>query len=90
MVETFHPAKRDKALTERGRDFALASEVFASSLVTVLDDRQEYGEERLVTVGLLIGRMVVVCWTPRGEDRHVFSMRKANDREQKKYASLLR
>ena len=90
MVVTFHPAKRDKALTERGLDFTPASEVFASPLVTFLDDRQEYGEERLVTVGLLIGRMVVVCWTPRGEVRHVFSIRKANDREQKKDAPLLR
>jgi uncharacterized DUF497 family protein len=33
----------------------------------------------------LHGRMVIVVWTPRGEDRHVMSMRKANDREQAKY-----
>ena len=26
--------------------------------------------------------MVVVGYTPRGADRHVFSMRKANEREQ--------
>jgi uncharacterized DUF497 family protein len=29
--------------------------------------------------------LVVVGWTPRGDARHVFSMRKANEREQKKY-----
>lgn len=90
MAITYHPAKRDKALAERGLDFAAASEVFAGPRVTFLDDRQDYGEERLVTVGLLLGRMVVVCWTPRGDDQHVFSMRKANDREQKKYTPLLR
>ena len=39
--------------------------------------------------GLLAGRMVVVGYTPRGADRHVFSMRKANDREKARIAPLL-
>jgi hypothetical protein len=34
----------------------------------------------------LHGRVVVIGYTPRGEDRHVFSMRKANDREQTRLA----
>ena len=38
---------------------------------------------------LLAGRMVVVGYTPRGADRHVFSMRKANAREQARIAPLL-
>jgi uncharacterized DUF497 family protein len=33
--------------------------------------------------------MVVVVWTQRGEARHVISMRKANDREQARYARYL-
>ena len=37
------------------------------------------------TVGHLDGRMVVVCWTPRGNTRHVISMRKTNDREKARY-----
>lgn len=90
MAITFDPMKRDKALRERGLDFAAADQVFGTKRVTFVDDRHDYGEDRLVTVGLLTGRMVVVCWTPRGEDRHVFSMRKANAREQTKYAPRLR
>ena len=35
------------------------------------------------------GRMVAVGYTPRGVDRHVFSMRKANEREQTRIAPLL-
>jgi len=87
MAITFDPAKRDKALSERGLDFAAAGEVFGGPRVSFLDDRHDYGEDRIITVGFLAGRMVVVCWTLRGEDRHVISMRKANDREQRKYAS---
>jgi uncharacterized DUF497 family protein len=34
-------------------------------------------------------RMVVLVWTPRGAARHVISMRKANDREQRRYEDRL-
>lgn len=34
-------------------------------------------------------RLVVIGYTPRGADRHVFSMREANDREQVRIAPLL-
>jgi uncharacterized protein len=43
----------------------------------------------MITVGYLRGRMVIVCWTPRGDARHVFSMRKANEREKAKYSAEL-
>jgi len=51
--------------------------------------RQDYGETRIICYGWLDGRMVVVGYTPRGADRHVFSMRKANDREKVRLAPLL-
>ena len=35
---------------------------------------------------MLAGRLVVVGYTPRGTVRHIFSMRKANDREQTRLA----
>ena len=47
------------------------------------------GEVRIICYGLLAGRIVVVGYTPRGADRHVFSMRKANAREQARIAPLL-
>ena len=85
MRITFDPAKRDRTLAERGLDFARAAEVFAGRQLTGEDSRFAYGEQRLITVGVLDGRMVVVVWTPRGNARHVISMRKANEREKAKY-----
>ena len=46
------------------------------------DLRNDYGEKRILCFGMLRDRMVVIGYTPRGADRHGFSMRKANDREQ--------
>ncbi|MCX7171749.1 MAG: BrnT family toxin [Proteobacteria bacterium] len=89
MRITFDPAKREKTLAERGLDFADATLVFAGVTVEIEDTRKNYDETRIICYGLLEGRMVVVGYTPRGADRHIFSMRKANDREQTRIAPLL-
>ena len=76
-------------MAERGLDFADAALVFADVTLDVEDIRKDYGEPRIICNGLLGGRMIVVGYTPRGMDRHVFSMRKANEREQARIAPLL-
>ena len=89
MRITFDPVKRAKTLTERGLDFADAARIFAGVTVEIEDTRKNYGERRVICYGLLAGRVVVVGYTPRGADRHVFSMRKANEREKARIAPLL-
>ena len=89
MRITFDPEKRDRTLQERGLDFADAAEVFAGDTLDGQDDRKDYGEIRMITAGRLRGRMVIVVWTPRGEARHIISMRKANEREQARYRQRL-
>jgi len=86
---TFDPIKRDKTLADRGLDFADAEIVFEGITVEIDDLRKNYGESRVICFGFLEGRMVVVGYTPRGAVRHIFSMRKANEREQKRIAPLL-
>jgi len=82
---TCDPVKRAKTLGDRGLDFMDAEHVFADRHFTVTDDRKDYGEIRQITVGFLQGRMLVVGWVQRGDSRHVFTMRKANEREIHKY-----
>lgn len=85
----FDEGKRNKTMVERGLDFARAGEVFAGRHFTAQDLREDYSEPRFITVGQLDGRMVLIVWTPRGEARRIISMRKANDREQARYAHRL-
>jgi uncharacterized DUF497 family protein len=86
---TFDQAKRDWTLAERGVAFEDAALVFAGRNYEWPDDRRDYGETRVITVGWLRGRMVIVVWTRRGATRHVISMRKANAREQAQYRERL-
>jgi uncharacterized protein len=63
--------------------------VFAVVTLEFEDTRKDYGEIRVICFGYLEDRMVVVGYTPRGTGRHIFSMRKANEREQSRLAPLL-
>ena len=89
MQIEFDPDKREKTLTERGLDFARIGELFDGVHVTLPDTRQDYGEPRFISVGLLDERVVVTVWTPRGKACRIISLRKANEREIEKYATSL-
>lgn len=91
MRITYGQAKWASNLEKHGLDFEDAAEVFADPRSTTLsDDRRDYGENRYQTFGYVSDRLVVVVWTPRGEDeRRVISMRKANAREQAHFAHRL-
>ena len=86
---TFDAAKRQATLATRGLDFADAAEVFRGETLDWKDERLDYGEDRIVTVGYLRGRLVVILWTERHGSRRIISMRKANEREQARYGQRL-
>jgi len=89
MEIEFDRGKRDITWQERGIDFADAAIVFAGPVVTAEDRREDYGELRYITFGILAGRLVAVIWTPRDGKRRIISMRKANEREKNKIIPLL-
>lgn len=86
MKIEYDPAKRSKTFSERGLDFDSAIDVFAGPTYSFPDRRFNYGEPRMVTVGMLEHRWIVVVWTNRGDVRRIISMRYANEREIAKYS----
>ena len=89
MQISYDPGKRRITLTTRGLDFDDAVHVFAGTTFEVEDTRRDYGEIRVICYGLLAQRLVVVCYDQRGTTRHIFSMRKANEREQTRIGARL-
>ena len=85
MRVTYDPSKRRRTLEERGLDFESALDVFEGLTLEVEDTRRDYGEKRILCVGFLDRRMVMVGYTPRGTARHIFSMRRCNEREIGRY-----
>ncbi|TEU19012.1 MAG: BrnT family toxin [Anaerolineales bacterium] len=67
-------------------DFADVPVVFEGPMLIDYDDRQDYGEDRWIGIGLLRSIVVVVVFTERGKDTIcIISARKANQNECERY-----
>jgi uncharacterized DUF497 family protein len=84
-VIRFDPAKRLRTLEQRGLDFLDAEIVFAGQTIEAPDQRRDYSEVRILCAGWLRGRAVIVVYTERNGIRHIIFMRKANEREQRRF-----
>ena len=82
MRFTWHEPKRQTTRNRRGLDFADAEWVFAGPTFTFEDDREDYGEQRWVTCGILRSKVVVIVHTESEDEIHVISMREADKDEQ--------
>lgn len=58
---------------------------FATSLER-LDDRHDYGEERIIALGFIGSVLFTLTYTERGERIRVISLRKSTNVEMVKYA----
>ncbi len=85
----WHEEKSKANLLKHGLSFEDAETVFSGKCVTFEDDRFDYGERRLITLGKLEDRTVVIIHSPRDTGSRIISMRKANSREQKIYQKRL-
>ncbi len=79
------PAKAESNLERHGVDFADAATVLSDdSALTRRDDNP--AEERCATVGMdVLGRVLVVIFTWRGEEIRLISARRATASERKQY-----
>ena len=50
------------------------------------DQRRDYGEDRISGLGYIGDRLFYVVFVARDEERRIISLRKANQREVKRYA----
>ncbi len=73
--------KSARTFRERGLDFKTAALIFAGDVVEFSDERRDYGEERLVAVGVVGDEVLVVVSTLRGPVRRIISARRANRKE---------
>ncbi len=82
MRFTWHDLKGQFNLNKHGLDFAEAERAFSGPTFTFEDNREDYGEQRWVTLGLLGEKVVVIVHTEADDEIHVISMREAEKSEQ--------
>ena len=90
MRFTWDPRKSDRNLQERGFDFEFATLIFDGPTVERTDSRRNYGEHRVIALGLAQGIALTVVYTDRagiGREviRRIISARQSDRRERAAY-----
>ena len=83
----WHDAKAEANSEAHGVSFDLATTVFKDPFaVERQDDREDYGEQRFVIIGMAEGHVVLfVAYTEREERIRIISARRATQYEQDDY-----
>jgi uncharacterized DUF497 family protein len=80
------PVKARKNLKKHGVSFTAAARVFADRLrIEWLDTREDYGEDRYVTVGRVKAEVLAVAYTMHGDLIRTISARLASPQEKEEY-----
>jgi uncharacterized DUF497 family protein len=87
MMMTFDPAKDALNLAKHGVSLALAAELRWDLVLAAPDLRHFYGEVRMIGYAPIGERLFCVVYTDRDVERRIISLRKANDREVRRYAN---
>ena len=84
---SWHVKKRQENIEERDLDFVeFAPKIFADPNVTIKpDNRNDYGEERFLALGMADGMRLCLCFTPRDGVIHLITIFKVHEKEWSKY-----
>ena len=85
MHFSWDETKRKGNIAQHGLDFADAARVFDSPMVLFEDDRQDYGEQRMIGIGLLESLVVLIVHVESETNIRIISMRKADSNETNLY-----
>ena len=90
MEFSWDSRKSEANLALRGFDFAFATLIFDGPTLERADTRQDYGEPRVIAIGLAQGISLTVVYTDRSAGgRRIISARRSNRREREAYERAL-
>jgi uncharacterized DUF497 family protein len=82
MRYTWDPKKARLNKEKHGITFPEAIRIFDQYTFEQIDDREDYGEERIFAMGLYRDRVLVVIYADHGDIRRIISARKAKRHEE--------
>jgi uncharacterized DUF497 family protein len=72
-------------IEKHGIDFDTARLIFDGPVLEMMDERFDSGEKRVIAIGSVENRELVVVYTDRGEARRIISARRAHSHERRAY-----
>ena len=84
-------AKNVANIGKHGIDFADVTDIFNHPMLSFIDDRENYNEERWIAIGWMKSLVAVVVYTEQqGEVIRIISARKATKREVLHYEQAIK
>jgi uncharacterized DUF497 family protein len=80
--------KNQVNIAKHGISFLSASRVFRGPVINKPDDRHDYGETRMIAIGVAEGREIAVVYTMRGDTCRIISVRRAGRDERRAYRQI--
>ncbi len=77
--------KREQNRAKHGVDFLDAALIFEGPILAREDTRQDYGETRLIALGMVDGVVYVLTYTMRGEVTRIISAWQGGRKEHERY-----
>jgi uncharacterized DUF497 family protein len=87
MKIIFDEAKNSANLSKHGLSLSEAKKLEWDDALIWQDVRRDYGEMRMIALGVIGERLYCVVYVDREEVRRIISLRKANNKEQIFYVS---
>ena len=81
--------KRRANIRRHGIDFLDAALAFAADTIEWIDDREDYGEERMIALGLSGLIVLRITYTLRGDTIRIISAQRASRHDEKSYFKAL-
>lgn len=85
----FDPNKDRLNVEKHGLSLSLAERLDWDAALLWIDDRQDYGETRVLALAPNTGILYYVAFVDRADVRRIISLRRANRREVKRYVQAL-
>jgi uncharacterized DUF497 family protein len=86
VTATFDPKKDAANFKKHGVSLAEGDGALSDPLAVTIEDESAEGEQRFVTLGAnTFGFLMVVVWTPRGDETRIISVRKPTPKERRSY-----
>jgi len=81
--------KNDINFKKHGLRFELTKYIFKNPIYRIIDDRNDYGEIRMIGIGQFDGRTFITVFTYRNNKIRIISLRKANKKEKSLYNKFI-
>lgn len=89
MEFEWNEEKRQQGIEKHGVDMVYAALIFEGPVLTVVDDRMDYGEVREISLGMVEDEVFVVVHTQRSEVTRIISGWKGGRNDRRRYEAGL-